>query len=467
MSSWIKRSGAAFAAATAATMIVPMAQATPTGHLAEVKTPIFTAPLMTYQVKAGDTLSDIAKRTGTTVDVLVRENNLRSAHLIFPGQQLRIPSAATTKPAESPAPATPVAKQTTYVVQRGDTLSTIALKHKSTVAKIAADNNIVNPNRISIGQKLTIGGTTKPDATPAPAAPSQPSTSQGTTYTVKAGDTLSKIAMQHGTTVATIAAENNLANPNRLSIGQRLSIGTPAVSAPAAKPAPATPKPPANTGTVYTVRAGDTLDRIARNHGTTIAAIQSANGISNPNRISVGQKLTIGGASSSNSSSSQSQLVTNNFPGYTYADSTVTAANANKHALINAGVPSRAQTQQTIIQVANQMGVDPKLALAHAYVESGFDASAVSPANAIGTMQVIPSSGVWASQLVGRPIDLLDPYDNIVAGVAIIRSLQSSASSFDQGIAGYYQGLGGVRKYGMRPDTVTYVAKVKSAMGRF
>lgn len=491
MSSWIKRSGAALAAATAATVIAPTAQAVPAADLAEVKTPIFTTPLMNYQVKPGDTLSEIAKRTGTSVDAIVRENQLRSAHLIFPGQQLRIPSpvtakSAATKPAATkPAASKPAASKpavTTYVVQRGDTLSKIALQHKTTVAKIAADNKISNPNRISVGQKLTIGGAAPATATPAASSPaatkpaaqkpaaSKPAASAGATYTVKAGDTLGKIALQHGTTVAKIAADNGIANPNRLSIGQRLSIGTPAVSTPAAKPA-AAPKPatpaPATNGTVYTVRAGDTLDRIARNHGTTVAAIQAANSISNPHRISVGQKLTIGGASTPATSTSKPQLVTNNFPGYTYADSTVAAANENKHALVNAGVPSRAQTQQTIIQVANQMGVDPKLALAHAYVESGFDATAVSPANAIGTMQVIPSSGVWASQLVGRKLDLLDPYDNIVAGVAIIRSLHSSAANFDQAVAGYYQGLGGVQRNGMRPDTVTYVAKVKSAMARF
>ena len=476
MSSWIKRSGAALAAATAATVIAPTAQAVPAADLAEVKTPIFTTPLMNYQVKPGDTLSEIATRTGTSVDAIVRENQLRSAHLIFPGQQLRIPSpvtakSAATKPAATkPAASKPAASKpavTTYVVQRGDTLSKIALQHKTTVAKIAADNKISNPNRISVGQKLTIGGAAPATATPAASSPaatkpaaqkpaaSKPAASAGATYTVKAGDTLGKIALQHGTTVAKIAADNGIANPNRLSIGQRLSIGTPAVSTPAAN------------GTVYTVRAGDTLDRIARNHGTTVAAIQAANSISNPHRISVGQKLTIGGASTPATSTSKPQLVTNNFPGYTYADSTVAAANENKHALVNAGVPSRAQTQQTIIQVANQMGVDPKLALAHAYVESGFDATAVSPANAIGTMQVIPSSGVWASQLVGRKLDLLDPYDNIVAGVAIIRSLHSSAANFDQAVAGYYQGLGGVQRNGMRPDTVTYVAKVKSAMARF
>ncbi len=481
MSSWIKRSGAALAAATAATMIAPAAQAAPAGNLAQVKTPIFTTPLMNYQVKAGDTLSEIAKRTGATVDAIVRENNLRSAHLIFPGQQLRIPSPAPTAPKRAMSSVTSAAKPAaiTYVVRPGDTLSKIAIDHGTTVSKIAADNNISNPNRINVGLRLTIGDTTPAPSATAPTAPkpaqSKPTnaakTPSGTTYTVKPGDTLGKIALQHGTSVAKIAADNNISNPNRISVGQRLSIGTPAVSAPAAAPKPATNQPTQSASTVYIVRSGDTLGSIAARYGTTVAAIQSTNGISNPHRISVGQRLTIGGAASSasspNTSSSKSQLVKNNFPGYTYADSTVAAANENKHALISQGVPSRAQTQQTIIQVANQMGVNPKLALAHAYVESGFDATAVSPANAIGTMQVIPSSGVWASQLVGRQLDLLDPYDNIVAGVAIIRQLHASAANFDQAIAGYYQGLGGVRKYGMLPDTVTYVAKVKSAMGRF
>ena len=160
--------------------------------------------------------------------------------------------------------------------------------------------------------------------------------------------------------------------------------------------------------------------------------------------------------------------MTNNYPGYTYAEATVAAANNNKYALLEMkNTPSKAQVQQMIIATAKQMGVNPRLALAHAYIESGFDATAVSPANAIGTMQVIPSSGKWASQMVGRNLNLLNPQDNITAGVAIIRNLQANADSLEQGIAGYYQGLGGVRKYGMKPDTVRYVNAVKAAMARF
>lgn len=54
-------------------------------------------------------------------------------------------------------------------------------------------------------------------------------------------------------------------------------------------------------------------------------------------------------------------------------------------------------------------------------------------------MQVIPSSGQWASVLVGRKLNLLDPYDNATAGVAIIRALIATSKDLDTAIAGYYQ----------------------------
>src|SRR5699024_1091250 len=137
-----------------------------------------------------------------------------------------------------------------------------------------------------------------------------------------------------------------------------------------------------------------------------------------------------------------------------------------KQTLLNSPMPSRSKVREMVRSTAVSMGVDPRLALAHAQIESGFDPTAVSPANAIGTMQVIPSTGEWASQLVGRKLNLLDPQDNITAGVAIIRHLQGRNPG-DIGIAGYYQGEAGVRKYGMYSDTTDYVAKGKSAMSRF
>jgi soluble lytic murein transglycosylase-like protein len=153
--------------------------------------------------------------------------------------------------------------------------------------------------------------------------------------------------------------------------------------------------------------------------------------------------------------------------GRTYPEATVASANANKATLLAMGVPSRAHMQALVAQVAQQMGVNPALAQAHAYQESGFNHASVSPANAIGTMQVIPSSGEWASQLVGRKLNLLDPYDNVVAGVAIIRQLQRTAPDLESGIAGYYQGAASVKRNGMFADTKMYVSNVKAHMNRF
>jgi soluble lytic murein transglycosylase-like protein len=113
------------------------------------------------------------------------------------------------------------------------------------------------------------------------------------------------------------------------------------------------------------------------------------------------------------------------------------------------------------------MGVDASLALAFAFQESGFDQRAVSPANAIGTMQVIPSSGDWASDMVGRDLNLLDPQDNVTAGVAILARLLATSPSVDTAIAGYYQGQTSVRNNGMFDDTRRYVANVQTLANQY
>jgi soluble lytic murein transglycosylase-like protein len=130
-------------------------------------------------------------------------------------------------------------------------------------------------------------------------------------------------------------------------------------------------------------------------------------------------------------------------------------------------VPTRTQMKQMVIDTANAMGVDPALAQAIAHQESGFNQRAVSPANAIGCMQVIPTSGEWASGLVGRELNLLIAQDNVTAGVAILKQLQRNGTPLETAIAGYYQGERSVRERGMNADTVTYVASVIALMDRF
>ena len=363
-------------------------------------------------------------------------------------------TSAETAAVAHPAKLGAKAPSLTYRAASHDTLETVAKRTGVSPTAIAQANKLTGPLRT--GQLLTIPAA--PGALKAP-LPAEPSGSLS--HTVQRGETLSGIARQHGTTVAAVAQANGIADPARIYVGQRISIPG------AAQPSPqAAAQSAAQTNGSHTVQRGETLSGIARQHGTTVAAIAQANGIADPARIYAGKTLTIPGAATTASATPQNP-VPKTFLHYTYPDSTNSAANANKLALERAAVPSRAQMQEIVRSTAVQMGVDPKLALAHAYVESGFDMRSVSPANAIGVMQVIPSSGEWASRLVGRRLNLLDPHDNAVAGVAIIRFLQSNADGADQGIAGYYQGLGGVRKNGMNPDTVAYVNRVKAARARF
>jgi LysM repeat protein len=284
-------------------------------------------------------------------------------------------------------------------------------------------------------------------------------------YTVRSGDTVSGIAARYGTTVSAVASASGLANPSRIQVGQVLTIPSstpaPAAATPAAAPAAA----PAAT---YTVVRGDTVSAIATRYGTTVAAIASANGLANPSLIRIGQVLSIPTSSSATAAStSGAALVGDTFAGRTYPAAVVASANANKAALLATGVPTTTQMRAIVEQTADAMGVDRALALAVAYQESGFNHASVSPANAIGTMQVIPSSGDWASQLVGRPLNLLDPNDNVVAGVAILRSLLASCPDRATAIASYYQGAASVKRNGMFADTQRYVANVTALTARF
>ena len=181
------------------------------------------------------------------------------------------------------------AQGTVHVVQRGETLYSIAARYGTTVQAIAQANGLSNLNLVYVGQRLVIpsgGGSTA---------------ATGSTYTVRAGDTLWSIAARHGTTVSLLMQANGLTNANVVYVGQRLTIpggstgssGTP------------------SGGAFYVVRAGDTLASIASRYGTTVSAIASANGLANPNYIYPGQRLRIpgGGPSAPSAPSDKSRRI--------------------------------------------------------------------------------------------------------------------------------------------------------------
>ena len=121
-------------------------------------------------------------------------------------------------------------------------------------------------------------------------------TANADTITVQAGDTLSKLARANGTTVDALVKANGISNPNLIFVGQQLQTeGTANAAAPAQSAAtqPAASAPAASANGTYTVKAGDTLNRIAAANGTSVAALAAANGIQNINLIAVGQVLKL------------------------------------------------------------------------------------------------------------------------------------------------------------------------------
>lgn len=108
---------------------------------------------------------------------------------------------------------------------------------------------------------------------------------EGITYTVQRGDTLSEIASRYGTTVQEIVDINNIANPNLIYPGQTLRITTNST---------VYGSETRGTGSItYTVQRGNTLSQIARAYGVTVSHIVEINGIQNPNLIYPGEKLRI------------------------------------------------------------------------------------------------------------------------------------------------------------------------------
>jgi LysM repeat protein len=283
----------------------PGSTPTPTPTTSASPAPAAPAPVSTYTVVRGDSLSGIASRFGTTTRNLMSINGITNANLIRAGQVLKLssdgvapaaPAPATPAPT-TPAPAAPApaASATTYKVVAGDSLSGIAARFGTTTRNLMSLNGIVDANRIRIGQVLNIAAGAVAPATPAPSAPAPttpapstpaPNASGATSYTVVARDTLSGIASRFGTTSRTLMSLNGLTDANRIRIGQVLTIA-------GAAAAPAAPASASGATSTYTVVAGDTLSGIAARFGTTSRNLMALNGITNANLVRIGQVLRL------------------------------------------------------------------------------------------------------------------------------------------------------------------------------
>ncbi len=129
-----------------------------------------------HVVQRGDTLAEIARRYGVSMWALVQANNISNPSILYVGQVLNITNSSTSSgepsSAPTPAPATGGPVSGVYIVQRGDTLATIAWKYGVTYPYLMQLNGLTNADQIYAGQSLTVPGEGS-----APAAPPDPGAS--------------------------------------------------------------------------------------------------------------------------------------------------------------------------------------------------------------------------------------------------------------------------------------------------
>ena len=103
----------------------------------------------------------------------------------------------------------PVKTETVYTVKKGDALSVIAKKYNTTVKALQSLNNIKDPNKIYVGQKLKISGS---------------ASNNKQFYTIKSGDTLSGISKRFNTSIKMLQNWNGIKNANKIYAGQKIRV---------------------------------------------------------------------------------------------------------------------------------------------------------------------------------------------------------------------------------------------------
>jgi soluble lytic murein transglycosylase-like protein len=182
---------------------------------------------------------------------------------------------------------------------------------------------------------------------------------------------------------------------------------------------------------------GDTLSAIAARYGVGTSALVLANHLANPNSIIVGSRLVI-------------PQVSGTSP------------------LLATGQYNPWQARSLIVYYAHDYGVNPALALAIGWQESGFNQTLVSPTGAIGVMQVEPYTGAHIRDLWGAPVDLYSVDGNIHAGVFWLARLLSYYGGNERlAAAAYYQGTRSIASHGFFQDTIQYVNNVTALESSF
>ncbi len=234
------------------------------------------------------------------------------------------------------------------------------------------------------------------------------------------------------------------------------------------------------TGGSYTVTAGDTLTNIAARAGVSVSELVSANHLSDPNLILIGQVLAIPGQPapttsprSSGSSSSSVAVGAIRYLPSASLDPTCHAADSAWFTVIAADQstanlpyllrhrPQRLALRPCFEAWAAHYGISASLVEGLAWEESGWQNNVVSSANAYGIGQLTPPAIAFIQALIGRPLSVAIPDQNIHMTARFLDFLLGQTNgNVSQAVAAYYQGLASVRAQGMLPETKQYVSDV-------
>jgi len=326
------------------------------------------------------------------------------------------------------------------------------------------------------------------------------------TVEVLPGQTLGQLADAYGTTVATLAAVNDIADPNLIVAGTFLvvptgtgSSGTAASNTGSGNAASgnaasgetgsddtttATSAATSSTattsdGTSVFVSAGDNLSAIAARYGTTVAALARANGIDDPNLIIAGTRLVVpvaGAPTPSSAAGAASTAATSSTGTGPPASSTTTTTTAPTTASVTNGTaagglpsalvddPTKLALQPIFSYWAERFGLPSSLLEAMCWWESGWQSGVTSVTGAQGIGQLEPATVSAMQSQIGTWH--LAPYtatDNIEMAAAYLHDLMvDTGGTPGLALASYYQGLASVEKIGLLPSTEQYVSGIEA-----
>ena len=245
-------------------------------------------------------------------------------------------------------------------------------------------------------------------------------------HAVRPGEGFIAIARQYGVGVASLTRANGLALSSVLLPGQRLRVPGTAAPPAVSRRSVATP------GAVHVVTPGESFFSISQRYNLSPWRLARVNRLPLISTIVPGQRLAL--------------------PRGAHVSSTIAV--------------DRDTIRAEIDRWAVRYSVDPKLARAVAWMESGFQQDVVSSAGAVGVMQLLPETWVWVDALLLGEVTPRTYSGNVRAGVRYLRwQLDQFGGQIRLALAGYYQGARAVRERGLFDDTKQYVSVILQLYG--